>query len=366
VERFDLPLASPGVGPDATLADLTSFRIGGRPGKLLDCTDQDSLIQAIQRADEAQRPLLVLGGGSNLLANQYLDGLTVVRDRRSAAWTGQRRPDQLSLVVQAGASWDALAALSVERGWSGLAALSGVPGSVGATPVQNVGAYGADVSQVIQSLRAFDRRSGTTVELDQAALGFGYRDSVLKRSLVASGDLTPRWVVLDVTFALELGTRTEPVRYGQVALALGVDQGQAAPLSAIRRTVLEVRRQKGMVLDAADHDTWSAGSFFTNPIITTERAAALPAAAPRYRAGDGLVKTSAAWLIAACGVERGQGLRAGARATTSGKHLLALTNRGGATDADILELAAWIAGRVRDRFGIELTREPVVVPRLSA
>jgi UDP-N-acetylmuramate dehydrogenase len=235
---------------------------------------------------------------------------------------------------------------------------------VGALPVQNVGAYGASASDVVELVRAYDRQSGQVAELRADQLEFGYRDSALKRSVAAHGGVTPRWVVLDVTFALPADPaagRVAPVRYAQLAAALGVDLGQDAPGAAVRRAVLELRRSKGMVLDPRDHDTWSAGSYFTNPLLTAAEAAALPPDAPRFPAGRGVVKTSAAWLMTHAGVERGAGLTPEARAAASSKHVLALTNRGGATAADVLELEAWIVERVRARFGVTLTREPVLV-----
>jgi UDP-N-acetylmuramate dehydrogenase len=359
VERFDLPLASPQATQGARLAELTSFRIGGRPERLINCFSQDELIAAIRQADAADQPLLVMGGGSNLLARDDLRGLTVVRDRRGAG-RAERRNGLIEVTVDAGASWDALVALTVERGWAGLAELSAIPGSAGATAVQNVGAYGAEVSQVIDSLRAFDRAAQTVVELRPGQLDFSYRDSALKRSMVA-GQPTPRWVILDLTFRLQGDRAGSSINYGQLAAQLGVAGGTEVPLDVLRRAVIDVRRGKGMVLRAGDHDTWSAGSFFTNPVIPAALAAALPAAAPRFAAPDGAVKTSAAWLISQAGIGLGQGVRPGARATTSTKHVLALTNRGGATCDDVLELADWIVKRVADRFGITLIREPVLV-----
>ncbi|MDR2374440.1 MAG: UDP-N-acetylmuramate dehydrogenase [Bifidobacteriaceae bacterium] len=360
MDGFDLPVAGAPARPGAELAELTSFRIGGRPDRLIDCATEASLVAAVREADQDGRALLVMGGGSNLLAADRLTGLTVVRDRRGAAWA-EERGGWARVTASAGASWDALVALAVERGWAGLAALSGIPGSVGAAPVQNVGAYGAEAADAIESVRVFDRKTDGIGELGPGELGFGYRDSALKRSMNQPASPTPRWVVLAVTFRLAAGRQEAPVRHDQLARALGVEPGQAAALAAIRRQVLAVRRAKGMVLDPADRDTWSAGSFFTNPVIPAAAARALPAGAPVFDAGAGLVKASAAWLIAHSGVAKGEGVSKGARAATSTKHVLALTNRGGATCADVEELADWIARRVRDRFGIELAREPVLV-----
>jgi UDP-N-acetylmuramate dehydrogenase len=364
VERFDLALASPRVGPEAALAELTSFRIGGRPGRLVDCFDQAELVAAVRQTDRAGGPLLVIGGGSNLLAGEELGGLTVVRDRRGAV-RAEADGREIRLTADAGASWDGLVELTVERGWAGLAPLSGIPGSVGASPVQNIGAYGAEVAQVVESARVFDRRADAVVELRAEQFGFAYRDSALKRSMAESARPTPRWVVLDVTFRLDSWCPQMPVAYPGLASALGLAMGERAPLAAIRRAVLAIRRGKGMVLDAADRDTWSAGSFFTNPLVSADVAAALPPRAPRFAAAGGLVKVSAAWLITASGIERGQGLRPGAPAATSSKHVLALTNRGGATYDDVLALAAWITARVEARFGIRLTPEPVRIPPIA-
>ncbi|MDR0626635.1 MAG: UDP-N-acetylmuramate dehydrogenase [Bifidobacteriaceae bacterium] len=359
--RLELPLAAAPAPAHPVLSELTTFRIGGCPSRLVDATDQQALVGAIVEADKVGRPLLVMGGGSNLLAAEDLGELTVVRYRSSTA-TAKQASGGLELQVQAGASWDALVALTVERGWAGLAALSGIPGSVGATAVQNVGAYGAEVARAISALTAIDRLTGQVVRLDRDDLGFAYRDSALKRSVPQFGGMTPRWVVTDVSFRLQADQPEEPVCYVELAAALGVRLGEPAPLAAVRQAVLTVRRSKGMVLDPADHDTWSAGSFFTNPLITLSQAASLPPGAPRYQAANGLVKVSAAWLISAAGVRRGQGLESGAAATASGKHVLALTNRGGATREDVLALADWIAARVRAQFGIQLSPEPVLVP----
>ncbi|MDR1441905.1 MAG: UDP-N-acetylmuramate dehydrogenase [Bifidobacteriaceae bacterium] len=359
MDSFELPLASAQAPADAALADLTSFRIGGRPARLIDCHTEAQVVAAVAEADDAGAPLLAIGGGSNLLAAERLDNLVVVRDRRGLC-RAEERAGAVHLTVQAGASWDAVVALTVQRGWAGLAALSGIPGSAGATAVQNIGAYGAEVGQMIESIRAFDRHRQTIVELRQDQLDWSYRDSALKRSLAAGAGPTPRWVVLDLTFKLPVDRGGSPVNYEQLAASLGVKNGDQAPLAAIRQAVTEIRRAKGMILDPDDHDTWSAGSFFTNPVIDASAAAGLPPAAPQYPA-NGLVKTSAAWLITNAGIHRGEGVREGAAATTSTKHVLALTNRGGATCADILELAEWIADRVKDRFGIALTREPVLV-----
>jgi len=224
--------------------------------------------------------------------------------------------------------------------------LSGIPGSVGAVPIQNVGAYGAEVATLIQRVRTWDRAEGAIRTFAAAECGFGYRDSRFKRE-------KGRHLVLRVDFQLPLGELGQPVRYPELARALGVEVGQRSPAARVRETVLAIRRRKGMVLDANDHDTWSAGSFFTNPILTPGQAASLPAEAPRFPAGEG-VKTSAAWLIQHAGYPAGHG---SGPARLSTRHVLALTNRGCATTADVLALAREIRDGVRERFGITLVPE---------
>jgi UDP-N-acetylmuramate dehydrogenase len=239
----------------------------------------------------------------------------------------------------------------VERGWIGVEALSGIPGSVGATPVQNVGAYGQEVAETIASVRCWDRTEGVVRTVAAADCGFGYRTSRFKRD-------PERFVVLEVTFQLRLGDLGAPVGYAELARSLGVEPGGRAPSAQVRETVLGLRRGKGMVLDPADHDTWSAGSFFTNPVLPADQAARLPDAAPRWSLPDGGVKTSAAWLIERSGFAKGHGNE---RVRLSTKHTLALTNRGGASTADLLALAAEVQAGVAREFGIWLENEPVLV-----
>jgi UDP-N-acetylmuramate dehydrogenase len=253
------------------------------------------------------------------------------------------------VTVAAGEQWDALVARAVGQGWSGIEALSGIPGLVGATPIQNVGAYGQDVSQVIREVRAWDRIENSLVTLSNGDCDFGYRSSRFK-------DQIDRFVVLEVVFELAAGNRGS-VEYSQLAQSLGVSIGDELPLTPIRDAVLALRRDKGMVIDDSDTDTWSAGSYFTNPIVDAIRAAMVPAECPRYPSFAG-TKLSAAWLIEQAGIERGYRVRADAPARVSTKHTLALTNTGGATAADIRELADVIRRRVLEEFGIELVPEP--------
>jgi UDP-N-acetylmuramate dehydrogenase len=242
----------------------------------------------------------------------------------------------------------------VDEGLAGVEALAGIPGRTGATPIQNVGAYGQEVGDVLAGVRVLDRVTGRTVTLSPAECGLGYRQSRLKRE-------PGRFLVLGVTLRLARSTSSAPVRYAELAAALGVEVGQQVPAPRVREAVLALRRGKGMVLDDDDHDTWSAGSFFTNPVLEPDRAAALPPEAPRFPQPDGGVKTSAAWLIQAAGFGPGWSVRPGAPAALSGKHVLALTNRGGASSADLLELARAVRDGVDARFGIALVPEPVLV-----
>jgi UDP-N-acetylmuramate dehydrogenase len=330
------------------LAGLTTLRLGGPARRLLVAGTEDEVVEAVRAADAGAEPLLVLGGGSNLVvADEGFDGTVLQVATRGVAVAPLA---EHALQVEAGVDWDHVVRLTVEEGYAGLEALSGIPGRVGAAPIQNVGAYGQEVAQTVAWVRVLDRSTHDVVLLDPQECGFGYRDSVFKRS--------DRYVVLAVAFALEHSRLGAPVRYAELARRLGVAVGARVPATDVRAAVLELRRGKGMVLDAEDHDTWSAGSFFTNPLLDPEEAATLPEDAPRWLTDDGRVKTSAAWLIEQAGIGKGHG--AGA-ARVSTKHTLALTNRGGATTAELLELAREIRAAVLDRFGVTLVAEPVLV-----
>ena len=366
-----------------TLAELTTLRVGGPVREYVEAATEAELVDAVRAADDAGAPLLVLGGGSNLLAaDAPFDGVVVRDARRGIDGVADSSCAGANLTVPAGQPWDEVVATAVQEGWMGVEALSGIPGSTGATPVQNVGAYGQEVAGTLSSVRVHDRLEHRTRTLAVGELGLGYRTSLLKRSVgdaAAGGGRTwgptGRYVVLEVRFQMRLATLSAPVRYPELARRLGVDVGARVPAGEVRTAVLELRRGKGMVLDAADHDTWSAGSFFTNPVMTAAQAdALLPAGAPRYPVEDhtrvgqigqrapvvaDLVKTSAAWLISHAGFEKGFGL--GAPASLSTKHSLALTNRGGATAEDLLALARAVRDGVERAFGIELVPEPVLV-----
>lgn len=343
--------------PDRSLADLTTLRLGGPAGSYLPVAEDEALTTAVSDADASGEPVLVVGGGSNLVVDD--DGFpgTVVHLLSRGVEVHDDGRDVVSVTVAAGEPWDALVARAVAEGWVGVEALSGIPGTVGATPIQNVGAYGQDVAQTISRVRVWDRVLRGRRTFAAAECGFGYRHSRFKADRYDAWG--GRHLVLDVTFELERGSLSAPVGYAELARTLGVAVGGRAPLAEVREAVLGLRRGKGMVLDPADHDTWSAGSFFTNPVVDP---AQVPDGAPSYPQPDGGVKTSAAWLIEHAGFGKGHGLdRPGARVSLSTKHTLALTNRGGASTADLLDLAREVRDGVAERFGITLVNEPVLV-----
>jgi UDP-N-acetylmuramate dehydrogenase len=346
-----VPVPVPDVLPSPTqrLAPLTTLRLGGPAQRLVEATSADAVVQAVRDADAAGEPLLLLGGGSNVvIADDGWPG-TVVH----VAHTGrvvERQPDgSVLLTVEAGSDWDEVVAACVADGLGGLECLSGIPGRTGATPVQNVGAYGVEVADLLVDVDLYDRRTGAVrPHVPAAKLGLAYRTSVLKGRDDA--------VVLRVRFALPGDAASAPIRYPELARALGVEPGDRVPAAAAREAVLGLRRAKGMVLDAGDHDTWSAGSFFTNPVLAE---ADVPESAPRFPAGAGLAKVPAAWLIEKAGFAKGYAAPGGV--AISSKHTLALTNRGEGTTTALLDLAREIRDGVRDRFGVVLHPEPVLV-----
>lgn len=349
-----------------TLADLTTLRVGGPARRMVDAESEAELIDVVREADSSGAPLLMLGGGSNLVvADDGFDGVVVRDMRRDVRVQDDGMCGGASVTATAGLPWDAFVDQACTDEWVGVEALSGIPGSTGATPVQNVGAYGAEVADTLASVRVWDRAESRVRTIPHIACDFAYRDSLFKRSMHGADGQTwkpsPRYIVLDVTFQMRFGTLSAPIRYAQLAAALDVTEGERAPLTDVRAAVLEVRARKGMVLNEADHDTWSAGSFFTNPILTPAEAAPLPEDAPRFPASDGRVKTSAAWLIEHAGFSRGFAVTADAPASLSTKHTLALTNRGGASAADLAELARAVRAGVQERFGVTLVPEPVCV-----
>lgn len=333
------------------LADLTTLRLGGPARAVIEATSEEMLLDAVRIADEAADPILIVAGGSNLVVTDDRVDATVIRVMTRGVRVDADACSGAMVTVAAGEPWDGLVARAVQEGWVGVEALSGIPGSTGATPIQNVGAYGQEVSQTIATVRAYDRYDCSVRTIHVVDCGFGYRYSRFKAE-------PQRYIVLSVAFQFRLGDLSAPIAYAELARTLGVAVGQRAPASEVREAVLALRRDKGMVLDAADHDTWSAGSFFTNPLLTPEQAAALPAQAPRFEQPDGSVKTSAAWLIDHAGFAKGYGT---ATVAVSSKHALALTNRGGGTTAGLLDLAREIRDGVRAAYGVTLVNEPVLV-----
>ncbi len=343
------------------LSDLTTLRLGGPAGRLVEARTEDHVAAAVRESDAAGEPLLVLAGGSNVVvADEGFPGAVVL-----IATRGVERADEGTralLDVQAGEPWDPFVERCVAGGLAGVECLSGIPGSVGATPIQNVGAYGQEVAETIAAVRVLDRRDGAVSEMAADECAFSYRSSVFKR--------TPgRWVVLAVRFALEQSPLSAPLRYGELARTLGVEPGGRAPLADVRAAVLELRRGKGMVVDPDDPDSVSAGSFFTNPILDADAFAALEERArerlgadvrvPQWPEPDGRVKTSAAWLIERSGFAKGHGDPA--TIAISAKHTLALTNRGAGTTALLVRLAREVADGVEQAFGVRLEPEPVFV-----
>jgi len=335
------------------LSELTTLRLGGPAGRFVQAATEDEVVEVVREGE----PLLVMAGGSNLVVADAGYPGTVLR----IATRGVAR-DGATLEVAAGEPWDPLVASCVADGLAGVECLAGIPGSVGATPIQNVGAYGQEVAETIVGVRVLDRARDTVEELAPESCGFTYRSSAFKRE-------PGRWVVLAVRFALHASELSAPIRYAELARALDVELGGRAPLAQVREAVLALRRRKGMVLDDSDPDTVSAGSFFTNPILDAGAFAALQARAadrlgpdvrpPAWPEGDGRVKTSAAWLIERAGFHRGQGDPEGIAIST--KHTLALTNRGAGTTAQLVALAREIAAGVHEAFGVDLTPEPVLV-----
>jgi UDP-N-acetylmuramate dehydrogenase len=320
------------------LAELTTLRLGG-PAEVVAAHTEAELIDLVRAG------ALVLAGGSNVvIADAGLPGTVVLVRTTGVERNGER------LVVAAGEPWDALVERCVADGLQGFECLSGIPGSTGATPIQNVGAYGQDVSETVEWVRVYDRATDEVRTMAAADCGFEYRRSVFKHR--------DRWLVLQVGFRLRDSAVSGPLRYAELARALGVPAGGSAPLADVRAAVLALRRGKGMVIDPADPDSVSAGSFFTNPVLSAEGFAALPGDPPGWPEPDGRVKTSAAWLIERSGFGRGHG---DGRVGISTKHTLALVNRGGATTAELVALAHRIAAGVHAAFGVELTPEPVFV-----
>jgi UDP-N-acetylmuramate dehydrogenase len=372
-------------------SSLTTFRVGGEPAEYAEASDVAELLSVLDDGWRRFDDWMVVGGGSNLLVgSDGFPGIAVaIRTRGIEVLEGHDVPTRIArLRVQAGESWEDVVAFAVDAGLSGIEALSGIPGSSGAAPIQNIGAYGAEIGDVLSSVELYDRESGTLERVPARDLRLGYRTSVLKRH--GGAPAVREAVVVSIDLDLERSTDGlgVPIAYPQLAKALGVGLGDRVSLAEVRRAVLALRGSKGMVLDPDDRDSWSAGSFFTNPIVSERFATDLPADAPRWPVGeveeavtvlplDGSagfdlpvpapaaeeerrVKLSAAWLIENAGIGRGFALP-GSNAAISSKHTLALTNRGNASGEDIAALARYVQARVQSEFGVLLLPEPVVV-----
>jgi UDP-N-acetylmuramate dehydrogenase len=352
---------------DHPLAPHTTMRVGGPAARFVTVTTADELVDAVRAVDDADEPLLVLGGGSNVVvADEGFPGTVVHVATKGVSVESQDSCGGAFVRVAAGEVWDDVVVQAVESGWSGIEALSGIPGSAGATPVQNVGAYGQEVAQTIAQVRVWDRMEQAVRTLAASDCHFTYRHSVFKGSTFRGG---PRYVVLDVAFQFTLGSLGQPLAYADLAAQLGAEPGARVSAAEVREGVLAQRRRRGMVLDPADHDTWSCGSFFTNPILTPEQFARLQSRVadrlgpevlpPQFADADGNVKTSAAWLIERAGFAKGFGLPGPAALST--KHALAVTNRGSATASDIAALARQVRDGVSQAFGVTLVNEPVFI-----
>lgn len=371
-------MTAPGRRPATLLADYTTLGLGGPARDFVSADSEDGLIGAVRSADRDGEPVLLIGGGSNLvIADEGFPGTVVHVNTRGLAYA-DAGDGAVDVTVAAGADWDDVVAATVAEGLAGLEPLSGIPGRAGATPIQNVGAYGREVAEVITRVRVHDRQEDRIKILPNGFCRFAYRTSLFKggrpESLVCPGRDgsaraagQPRYVVLDVTFRLSRQSLSAPVRYAELASELGVKAGERAAAAEVRAAVIKIRSGKGMVVSPGDPDTRSAGSFFTNPVITAGDFAQVEAAAvargaapvPHYPAGEGMVKVPAAWLIERSGYPKGYGAPAPAR--VSSKHTLALVNAGEATTADLLALAREIVSGVQAAYGVTLTPEPIFI-----
>ncbi|QWT24302.1 UDP-N-acetylmuramate dehydrogenase [Subtercola sp. PAMC28395] len=378
---------------DASLEPLTTLRVGGAAARLVTASDVEGIIEASLDAWHDGDHWMILGGGSNVVVSDDGFAGTVIRVASRGIVEADTVPGDppatVRLLVQAGEPWDDVVSYAVERGFSGIEALSGIPGSTGAAPIQNIGAYGQEIASSLTGVEFLDYDTEEVQWLGVHELGFGYRTSIFKAGR--------RGVVLAVGLRLHADADAgagrgpqslgQPIEYGQLATALGVQPGDRVAVGLVRDAVLRLRASKGMILDADDPDSVSAGSFFTNPIVSEAFSRTLPPDAPRWlvepeaapvvRALDEApepevfaphvapqggypVKLSAAWLIEHAGIARGFAIP-GSRAAISGKHTLALTNRGGATAAEVAELARFVQWRVQAEFGVNLSPEPVFI-----
>ena len=329
------------------LAQYTSLRVGGPAQKFIHATTEQELIEAVKNSDKSGEPVLIIGGGSNvLIGDQGFNGTVIRVETKGNSYQFDACSGGM-ITVNSGENWDGFVQWIISKGFADVETLSGIPGTVGGAPIQNIGAYGHEVCEVIARVRTWDRKINAVKTFTNQDCEFGYRTSRFKRE-------KDRYVVLDVTFQLRKGEMSLPIKYQELANYLGVQLGDRVLVEDVRRAVLALRAAKGMVLSESDPDSWSAGSFFVNPILSAELAAKLPSDAPRWQQADGRVKTSAAWLMEKSGVRKGEE-HEGARVST--KHVLALVNSGNAKASDIAELAKSARAQVKKVFGITLEPE---------
>jgi len=340
------------VRTDVPLAPLTTLRLGGVAARMCEICNETDIVEAVRDADSRHDPLFVLGRGSNIVvADEGFPGLVVRIANRGIAL--RQELGRVVVNVAAGEDWDEFVERSVSEHWCGLECMSGIPGLVGATPIQNVGAYGQEASETIARVRVYDRATRAFVDIDGRDCAFSYRRSIFKRN--------DRYIVTSVHFLLQRGEACV-VRYPELARALSIPVGTSAPSRLVRETVIRLRRNKGMVLAADDPDSVSAGSFFVNPVVDDAGLAGIAARAgttpPNFAAADGRHKIAAAWLVERAGFVKGWGE---GPVGVSRKHALALVNRGGATARELLSLARTVRSGVQARFGVVLEMEPVLV-----
>jgi UDP-N-acetylmuramate dehydrogenase len=333
------------------LSNFTTLKVGGPAQKIVHAHTEDELVEFVKAADKAGEQVLILGGGSNLLISDAGFAGTVIRVESKGNALDYDACSGGMIEVSAGEDWDKFVALTIEKGFADLESLSGIPGTIGGAPIQNIGAYGHEVSETIARVKAYDRTKGEITTFTNEQCQFSYRNSVFKAE-------AGRYVILNVTFQLRKGEQSLPITYAELAKFLSVNIGDRAPVVEVRKAVLQLRGRKGMLIDAGDVNSNSAGSFFVNPILNKEMADKLPADAPRWPQTDGRVKTSAAWLMEHAGVNKGEKL---AGAQISYKHVLALTNSGDATAGDIVELAKRARAKVFEKFGVKLEAEVQLV-----
>ena len=333
------------------LSNFTTLKVGGPAQKIVHAHTEDELVEFVKAADKAGEQVLILGGGSNLLISDAGFAGTVIRVESKGNALDYDACSGGMIEVSAGEDWDKFVALTIEKGFADLESLSGIPGTIGGAPIQNIGAYGHEVSETIARVKAYDRTKGEIITFTNEQCRFSYRNSVFKAE-------AGRYVILNVTFQLRKGEQSLPITYAELAKFLSIKIGDRASVVEVRKAVLQLRGRKGMLIDAGDVNSNSAGSFFVNPILNKEIADKLPVEAPRWPQTDGRVKTSAAWLMEHAGVNKGEKL---AGAQISNKHVLALTNSGDATAGDIVELAKMARAKVFEKFGVKLEAEVQLV-----